>query len=203
MARDRSAIGKQSRREGIALHPKAHKLLVKKGYAPGQHGQSRRFRRSEYGEQLREKQKIRRMYGLLEKQFRNLMTEAMRSKGKTGDKMIELLESRVDNVVYRSGLATSRRAARQLVSHGHFTLNSKKHGIPSAKVKVGDILEVREKSKKTAYFKDGQFSGGEVPAWIKFNAKSLKIEVVADPKREMVDDEINEGMVVEFYSRLI
>lgn len=203
MARDRSAIGKQSRREGVALHPKAHSLLVKKGYGPGQHGQSRRFRQSEYGLQLREKQKIRRMYGLLEKQFRNLVSDAMKSQGKTGEVMIEMLEERADNIVYRAGLAQSRRAARQLISHGHFMLNGHRHKVPSTRLKVGDVLEVREKSKKNSYFSAEDISSTDTPAWLKLNAKALKIEVSALPKRELVAEELNEGMVVEFYSRLI
>ncbi len=131
MARDLQSIVKRSRREGYALHPKAHKALVKRSTAPGQQGRGGRTSKlSQYGLQLREKQKVKRLYGLLEKQFAKLMEEALRAKGQSGAKLLEFLERRLDNVVYRAGYASSRRAARQLVTHGHFMLNNRRVDIP-------------------------------------------------------------------------
>lgn len=147
MARDRSPIVKQSRREGYALHPKAHKILAHKTGIPGQHAHGRRSKPSLYATQLREKQKVRRLYGLVEKQFARLMDEATRmQEGLAGENLLKLLELRLDNAVYRAGFATSRRAARQLVSHGHFLLNGRRVDIPSIRVKAGDVIEVRPKS---------------------------------------------------------
>lgn len=203
MARDKSPIGKQSRREGVALHPKAHKLLVKKPYVPGQHGRNSRSRLSEYGTQLREKQKIRRSYGLLEKQFRNIITEAQKSKGQTGEAILRLLELRADNVVYRAGFANSRRSSRQLVNHGHFLLDGKKVDIPSIRLKEGQVLEVSPKAKSNAYFKEllSNPTAGSPPKWLKVEAKGLKITVLAMPSRDDIPEEFNEQAVVEFYSR--
>src|SRR5579859_4536177 len=138
MARDTRSIVKMSRREGYALHPKAHKALVKRATPPGQHGRNARLKNSQYSQQLREKQKVKRLYGLLEKQFSNLMKEASRKQGQSGQVLLQLLEQRLDNAVYRAGFAPSRRAARQLVTHGHFTLNGVRVDIPSIRVKVGD-----------------------------------------------------------------
>lgn len=203
MARDNSPVGKQSRREGVALHPKAHKLLVKKPYVPGQHGRNSRSRLSEYGTQLREKQKIRRSYGLLEKQFRNVITEAQKSKGQTGETILKLLELRADNVVYRAGFANSRRSSRQLVNHGHFLLDGKKVDIPSIRLKEGQTLEVSPKAKSNAYFKEllANPTAGSPPKWLKVDAKGLKISVLAMPSRDDIPEEFNEQAVVEFYSR--
>ena len=152
MARDRSPIVKQSRREGYALHPKAHKIMAKRTTIPGVHGGGRQNKPSLYAIQLREKQKVRRLYGLLEKQFANLMKEAGRGQGLAGENLLQLLERRLDNTVYRAGLATSRRGARQLVSHGHFMLNGRRVDIPSIRVKLGDEITVRPKSQKSVYF---------------------------------------------------
>lgn len=203
MARDTTPIGKQSRREGVALHPKAHKLLVKKGYVPGQHGRNRRSRLSEYGEQLREKQKIRRTYGVLEKQFRRVVKEALKSKGQTGETILKILELRADNIIYRAGLSSSRRGARQLVTHGHFTLNGKKMNIPSARLKEGDEFEVSTKAKSNVYFKSllAEPTAGSPPKWLKVDKKSLKVTVISVPQREDITEEFNEQAVVEFYSR--
>lgn len=203
MARDNSPVGKQSRREGVALHPKAHKLLVKKPYVPGQHGRNSRSRLSEYGTQLREKQKIRRSYGLLEKQFRNIISEAQKSKGQTGETILKLLELRADNVAYRAGFANSRRSARQLVNHGHFLLDGKKVDIPSIRLKEGQVLEVSPKAKSNAYFKEllSNPTAGSPPKWLKVDAKGLKISVLAMPSRDDIPEEFNEQAVVEFYSR--
>lgn len=203
MARDNSPVGKQSRREGVALHPKAHKLLVKKPYVPGQHGRNSRSRLSEYGTQLREKQKIRRSYGLLEKQFRNIIAEAQKSKGQTGETILKLLELRADNIVYRAGFANSRRSARQLVNHGHFLLDGKKIDIPSIRLKESQVLEVSPKAKSNAYFKEllSNPTAGSPPKWLKVDAKGLKISVLAMPSRDDIPEEFNEQAVVEFYSR--
>jgi len=152
MARDVSPIVKQSRREGYALHPKAHKVMAKKTGIPGQHAHGRQGKPSLYLTQLREKQKVRRIYGLLERQFAKLMNEANRQSGLAGENLLRMLEQRLDNAVYRAGFATSRRAARQLVGHGHFTLNGRRVDIPSIRVKAGDEIVVREKSKKSGYF---------------------------------------------------
>ena len=153
MARDNSPIVKQSRREGYALHPKAHKVLARKTGIPGQHAQSRRNKPSLYATQLREKQKVRRTYGLLEKQFARLMDEATRAQeGLPGENLLKLLELRLDNAVYRAGFAVSRRGARQLVSHGHFLLNGRRVDIPSIRVKACDVITVRPKSTKSGYF---------------------------------------------------
>ena len=205
MARDTSPIVKQSRREGYALHPKAHKIMVKKSGIPGQHAHGRRGKPSLYLTQLREKQKVRRTYGLLEKQFANLMNESSRRPGLAGENLLELLERRLDNVVYRSGLATSRRAARQLVSHGHFTLNDRRVDIPSIRVKAGDKIVVRERSTKTVYFTqidDVVNNSFQQPlSWLKADVKKLKIDITGLPKREEAEPDINEQLIVEYYSR--
>ena len=154
MARDISPIGKQSRREGYALAPKAQKVMAKKTGIPGQHADMRVRGGSLYLTQLREKQKVRRMYGLLEKQFAKLMKEAQKAEGLTGEKLLEFLERRADNVVFRSGFALTRRQARQLMSHGHFLLNGRRVDIPSIRLNPGDVLEVRPKSTKSEYFKN-------------------------------------------------
>jgi small subunit ribosomal protein S4 len=205
MARDTSPIVKQSRREGYALHPKAHKIMVKKTGIPGQHAHGRQGKPSLYLTQLREKQKVRRTYGLLEKQFAKLMTEASRRPGLSGENLLLLLELRLDNAVYRSGLATSRRAARQLVGHGHFELNGRRVDIPSIRVKPGDVLTVRAKSTKSGYFSniDEVVNNSlQVPlSWLKSDVKKLKIEVTGLPKREEAEADINEQLIVEYYSR--
>ena len=205
MARDTSPIVKQSRREGYALHPKAHKILLRKPGIPGQHSGGRQSKPSLYQVQLREKQKVRRLYGLLEKQFVRLMKEAGRRDGLSGENLLQLLELRLDNVVYRSGLATSRRAARQLVGHGHFMLNDRRVDIPSIRVKAGDIITVREKSQKSGYFTaidDVVANSLQGPlSWLKSDTKKLKIEITGLPKREEAEADINEQLIVEYYSR--
>ena len=200
MARDLQPIGKQSRREGYALAPKASKIMAKKTGIPGQHSDMRIRGGSLYLTQLREKQKVRRIYGLLEKQFAKLMREAQRAEGLTGENLLNYLERRADNVVYRAGFASTRRAARQLVSHGHFTLNGKRIDIPSIRVKAGDVLEVRAKSKKNTYFAN---LNGETQSlsWMKADLKNMKIEITGSPKREEAEVGINEQLIVEYYSR--
>mgnify|MGYP001771723316 FL=1 len=203
MARDLSPIGKQSRREGYALAPKAQKVMAKKTGIPGQHADMRVRGGSLYLTQLREKQKVRRIYGLLEKQFAKLMREASRAEGMTGENLLNYLERRADNVVYRAGFASTRRAARQLVSHGHFTLNGRRIDIPSIRVKPGDILEVRAKSKKNSYFTNLNDVNSEKTSlsWMKSDIKNMKIEIIGQPKREEAEVGINEQLIVEYYSR--
>lgn len=205
MARDTSPIVKQSRREGYALHPKAHKIMVNKSAIPGQHGRDRQGKASLYSTQLREKQKVRRLYGLLEKQFAKLMKEATRTQGLSGENLLSLLERRLDNAVYRAGFAVSRRAARQLVSHGHFLLNGKRVDIPSIRLKAGDVITVRPKSTKSAYFaqiNDVHGNTSQSPlSWVTGDIKTLTIKVTGLPKREEAEDGINEQLIVEYYSR--
>lgn len=208
MARDTQSIVKMSRREGYALHPKAHKALVKRGGTPpgGQAtGRSMRNKPSQYSLQLREKQKVKRLYGLLERQFSNLMKEADRKEGQSGELLLRLLEQRLDNVIYRSGLAPSRRAARQLTTHGHFMLNDRRVDIPSIRVKIGDKITLRDKSKTNEYFKkiDETSPAGEEngASWLKVNRKKFEISVTGLPPREEAEPEINEQLIVEYYSR--
>lgn len=206
MARDTHSIVKMSRREGYALHPKAHKALVKRPSLPGQQGQGgmRRVRNSQYALQLREKQKVKRLYGLLERQFSNLMKEASRKQGQSGEVLLRLLEQRADNVVYRAGFAVSRRAARQLVTHGHFMLNGKRVDIPSIRLREGDVLTIREHSKQTDYFKkldDVSPAPSATPAWLKVDRKKVSVEVTSLPSRDDAEPDINEQLIVEYYSR--
>lgn len=205
MARDRSPIVKQSRREGYALHPKAHKVMARKSGIPGQHAHGRQSKPSMYSVQLREKQKVRRLYGLLERQFAKLMKEASRREGMSGENLLMLLERRLDNAVYRAGFATSRRAARQLVSHGHFMLNGRRVDIPSIRVSEGDVITVRPKSAKSGYFTAisdiaGNTSQGPL-SWVAGDIKKLEIKVTGTPKREEAEADINEQLIVEYYSR--
>ena len=205
MARDKSPIVKQSRREGFALAPKAHKIMARKSGIPGQHSDMRIRGGSLYLTQLREKQKVRRLYGLLEKQFAKLMKEALKTEGLSGQNLLEFLERRADNVVFRAGFATTRRQARQLVSHGHFLLNGRRIDIPSIRLKAGDVLEVRTKSAKSEYFKNlentAAASGVQPLSWLKADAKKMRIEITGTPKREEVEAGINEQLIVEYYSR--
>ncbi len=206
MARDTQSIVKMSRREGYALHPKAHKALVKRTAMPGQsaNGRYRGNKGSQYSLQLREKQKVKRLYGLLEKQFSNLMKEATKSQGQSGTLLLQLLERRADNVVYRAGFATSRRAARQLVTHGHFLLNGTRVDIPSIRIKPGDVLTVRPHSQQTEYFKkldDVSPVPPSTPEWVSENRKKFEVKVTGVPSREDAEPDINEQLIVEYYSR--
>lgn len=207
MARDTHSIVKMSRREGYALHPKAHKALVKRPTIPGQHGNSRGGRpqkASQYSLQLREKQKVKRLYGLLEKQFSNLMAEASRKQGQSGQVLLQFLEQRLDNAVYRAGFAPSRRAARQLVTHGHFMLNGVRVDVPSIRVKAGDEIVVREHSKGSEYFKkldDVSPAPSTIPEWIKVERKKIAFKVTGVPVREDAEPDLNEQLIVEYYSR--
>lgn len=205
MARDRSPIVKQSRREGYALHPKAHKIMAKKSGIPGQHGRSRHQKPSLYSIQLREKQKVRRLYGLLERQFSKLMKESSRTKGQSGQVLLQLLERRLDNVVYRAGFSVSRRGSRQLVGHGHFMLNGRRVDIPSIRVKEGDVITVRPASVKNEYFTKLDDVIKETTqsqlSWMKSDAKKMTITITGLPTREEAEPEINEQLIVEYYSR--
>jgi len=206
MARDTQSIVKMSRREGYALHPKAHKALVKRTSLPGQQPQGRGFRSkpSQYSLQLREKQKVKRLYGLLERQFSNLMKEASRTQGQSGEVLLRLLEQRADNVIYRAGFAISRRASRQLMTHGHFELNGRRVDIPSIRIKVGDTLTLRSKSTKSDYFKridDVSPAPSEMPSWLKVDRKKFSVTMTALPPREEAEPDINEQLIVEYYSR--
>lgn len=205
MARDRTPIVKQSRREGYALHIKAHKVMAKKAGIPGQHAHGRQGKPSLYSTQLREKQKVRRTYGLLEKQFRRVMNDATRMDGIAGENLLQLLERRIDNAVYRAGFATSRRGARQLVSHGHFMLNGRRVDIPSIRLKAGDEIVVRPKSQKSGYFANLEELTKDAPnatlSWLKSNPKKMTISVTGLPQREEAEADINEQLIVEYYSR--
>ena len=205
MARDTHSIVKMSRREGYALHPKAHKALVKRGSTPGESGaRGVRTKASQYSLQLREKQKVKRLYGLLEKQFSNLMKEANRSQGLSGENLLQFLERRADNAVYRAGFAPSRRAARQLVTHGHFTLNGRRVDIPSIRLNAGDVLALRTTSHKNEYFKkldDISPAPSTTPGWLKVNRKKCEVTITGTPTREEAEPDINEQLIVEYYSR--
>ena len=179
--------------------------MVKKTGIPGQHGRDRQGKQSLYAQQLREKQKVRRLYGLLEKQFARLMADANRSQGQSGEILLQLLERRLDNVIYRAGLATSRRAARQLVTHGHFMLNGRRVDIPSIRVAVGDEIVVRPKSLKSSYFTNidtvVKDSVQGPLSWLKSDPKKLKVTITGLPKREEAEADITEQLIVEYYSR--
>jgi small subunit ribosomal protein S4 len=176
--------------------------IDRRSYAPGQHGQSRK-KVTEYGLQLRAKQKARRIYGILEKQFHGYFEEANRQPGVTGDNLLRLLERRLDNVVFRLGLATSRVEARQIVTHGHFEVNGHKVNIPSFLVRVGDEIAVTENSKKSAQIKDRMERAAEKtpPAWLELDAEQAKGRVIALPTREQIDVPVEEHLIVELYSR--
>jgi small subunit ribosomal protein S4 len=205
MARDTSPIVKQSRREGYALHPKALKIMARKAGIPGVHANGRPGKTSLYLTQLREKQKVRRTYGLLEKQFARLMVEATRRDGLAGENLLQLLELRLDNAIYRAGFAVSRRAARQLVGHGHFMLNGRRVDIPSIRLKPGDEVTLRPKSTKSGYFSqidDVVKNTFQVPlSWLKSDQKKLTISVTGLPLRTEAEPDINEQLIVEYYSR--
>lgn len=208
MARYTESVCRICRREGQKLFLKGDRCYTDKcavnrrAYAPGQHGQSRR-KLSEYGTQLREKQKVRRAYGILEGQFEHYFEMANKKEGVTGENLLTLLESRLDNVVYKLGLAVSRPEARQLVSHAHFTVNGKKVNIPSYLVKVGDVISVREKSRSSAKFSTILESTASriVPKWLDMNRDTLEGKVVALSDREDIDLPIQEHLIVEYYSK--
>ncbi|MBA4492846.1 30S ribosomal protein S4 [Paenactinomyces guangxiensis] len=200
MARYTGPRWKLSRRLGISLSGTG-KELNKRPYAPGQHGPGQRKKLSEYGMQLQEKQKLRHMYGVNEKQFRNLFQRAGKMKGIHGENFMKLLESRLDNLVYRLGFARTRAQARQLVVHGHVTVNGKKVDRPAYQVQVGDVIGLREKSRNLAIVKESLEDRAYLPEYLTFDESKLEGTYTRLPERTELPAEINETMIVEFYSR--
>ncbi len=212
MARYRESVCKLCRREGEKLFLKGERCFTPKcaferrAYAPGQHGrfsQHRRRRESDYSRQLRAKQKAKRIYGVLEKQFRRYFSLAQKQRGLTGENLLQLLESRLDNVVYRMGFAANRAQARQIVSHGHIIVNGRKTNIPSMTLVEGDVLSVREESKKNGLFKDLAESAEKTTGalWIERDIKNLSGRILRAPERGEIDGNLNEQLIVEYYSR--
>ncbi len=208
MARYTGPVCRLCRREGVKLFLKGDRCysgkcaIEKRSYAPGQHGQ-RRSKQSEYGLQLREKQKARRIYGVLEGQFETYFDKAERKKGVTGENLLVLLETRFDNVVYRAGFAASRNQARQFVRHNHFTVNGQKANIPSMELKVGDVIQLKDKSKNSALIKELADNLGtkNPPAWLELDVDNLSAKVVRMPSKEDIDIPVEEQMIVELYSK--
>jgi small subunit ribosomal protein S4 len=209
LARYTGAVCRQCRREGLKLYLKGERCYTEKcgverrTYPPGQPGQGRRSKASEYGLQLREKQKARRIYGVLESQFRRYFKEADRRKGITGENLLQILESRLDNVVYRLGFALSRPEARQMVKHGHFSVNGRKVSIPSFQVRAGDVVAVRETSRDKGRFKDlAELTRNQgTMQWLEVDKENLSGKIVRLPNREEIDIPIAEHLIVELYSR--
>lgn len=205
MAKSTSPDCKQCRREGCKLFLKGERCLTKCSFdkrpvVPGQHGTARK-KVSEYGLQLREKQKVRRAYNMLEKQFRSYYEKATRSKEGTGWALLKMLELRLDNVVYRMGIGASRTESRQIVNHGHITVNGKKVNIPSYQVKVGDVIAIKENKQNLEMFASLKGVKVNTPKWLEFNTESLTGKVLALPERDDIDLNIKEHLIVEFYSR--
>jgi small subunit ribosomal protein S4 len=213
MARYTGPVCKLCRREGEKLFLKGDRCLSPKcpfererGYPPGEHGRLARFRRrrsSDYSRQLRAKQKARRVYGVLERQFRRYFREAERRPGLTGENLLTLLESRLDNVVYRLGFADSRAQARQLVGHGHFVVNGRRTNISSYIVRPQDAITVRDGSRKRTYFKERaeRLDEGAAPNWLSLDAKTMTARVLKVPARDDIETTLNEHLIVEYYSR--
>lgn len=201
MARYTGPKSKIARKFGEAIFGD-DKAFEKKSYPPGQHGNNRRRgKKSEYAIQLMEKQKAKYTYGILERQFRNLFDKANRSKGVTGEVLLQLCEARLDNVVYRMGIAPSRRGARQLVSHRHITVNGEIVNIPSYSLKAGDVVGVREKSKSVQAIQDSLAANSSVYEWITWNTEKLEGSFVAIPERLQIPENIKEQLIVELYSK--
>ena len=206
MAKYTDAKCRQCRREGCKLFLKGERCtsgkcaMDRRPVVPGQHGAARK-KVSEYGLQLREKQKVRRAYGLLEKQFANTYEKAERSKQQTGFALLQMLELRLDNVVYRMGIGSSRAEARQIVTHGHITVNGRKLNIPSAQVKVGDVIAIKESRQDREMFKALKELKIVMPKWLEFNAETLTGKILALPERDDIDLNIKENLIVEYYSR--
>ena len=200
MSRYTGPVYKKSRRLNFSILENG-KELAKRPYAPGQHGNDRRKKLSEYGVQLQEKQKVRLLYGLNEKQFRRVFEKAQRMAGVAGENLLRLLESRVDNLVYRMGLAKTRRGARQLVNHGHITVNNVKVDIPSYTCKPGDVIAVKENSKDHKAMKEALEAAGKKVAFVSFDDKKLSGTYVRYPERSELNSEIDESLIVEFYNR--
>ena len=209
MARYRDSVCRLCRREGVKLFLKGQRCLTSKcaidrrNFVPGQHGKARRPRVTGYGLQLREKQKLRRLYGILEAQFRNYFKKAFASKGVTGETLLSLLERRLDNAVYRIGIGTSRAQARQLVRHGHILVNGNKVNIPSYSVREGQVISVREKSRKIGTIQHalGMATSQGIPSWLAIDKEKFSAQVIHLPKRDDVNFPIQEQMVVELYSK--
>jgi len=209
MARNTDPSCKQCRREGDKLFLKGERCesdkcaMERRSYPPGEHGRGRRIKETEYLLQLREKQKAKRIYGVLERQFRRYYDKASRQKGITGENLLLLLESRLDNTVFRGGFASSRKDARQLVRHGHVQVNGRKVNIPSYQVKEGDIIELKEKSKDLVrVLQSIKFAEGrKVVPWLKVDFDKRRIEVVSQPDREYIDVPVKESLIVELYSK--
>ena len=206
MARCTGADCRECRREGCKLFLKGERCTTKKcaierrPVAPGQHGASRK-KVTEYGTQLREKQKVKKAYGILEKQFRKYYDEAERMKGVTGENMLSLIERRLDNVVYRMGIGSSRKEARQIVNHCQITVNGKTVNIPSYQVKVGDVIAVKENKRELEMFKQLKDMKVVMPKWLEFNSENLTGKVLALPARDDIDLSIREHLIIELYSR--
>lgn len=206
MSRYTDASCRLCRREGQKLFLKGERCygtkcaIEKRNFPPGQHGQGRK-KVSDYGLQLREKQKAKRFYGMQETQFRNLFDKASRKRGITGENLLIMLESRLDNVVFRLGFASSRKEARQLVNHGHFLINGKKVDIPSYEVKAGDSIKVKDKSASSPKFKEIKDMAITVPSWMTVDVEKLEGKVVALPARDDIDTPVAEHLIVELYSK--
>ena len=206
MAKYTNADCKLCRREGAKLFLQGERCTSKKcamekrPVAPGMHGVTRK-KASEYNIQLREKQKVKRAYGLLEKQFREYYEEAERMRGVTGENMLALIEKRLDNVVYRMGIGSSRAQSRQIVNHGHITVNGKDVDIPSYEVKTGDVIAVKESKKDNALFKELRGAKIVMPRWVEFDTESFTGKIIDNPKREDIDLNINEQLIIELYSK--
>ena len=200
MARYTGPAYKKSRRLNFSTLENG-KDLARRPYAPGQHGENRRKKLSEYGVQLQEKQKLRILYGLNEKQFHRLFEHASRMKGVTGENMLRLLESRLDNLVYRMGLSSTRRGSRQLVNHGHITVNGVKVDIPSYSCKPGDIIAVKENSLNHPAIHASLEARTSIPAYVTFDKNKMSGTYVRLPERSELNSEINESLIVEFYNR--
>ncbi len=209
MARHTGPVCKLCRREGEKLFLKGSRCVTakcsfdKKSYAPGQHGATQRVKISEYGIQLREKQKVRRIYGILEKQFRNYFEKADRLKGVTGENLLRLLESRLDNTIYRLGFAQSRKQARQIVRHRHFTVNGKLVDIPSFLLKPGDVISVKDKSKKLPVLHDSmrKIRDEDMYPWLQLEKAQILGTFVDWPNREDIPIQVQENLIVELYSK--
>jgi len=208
MARYTDAVCRLCRREGMKLYLKGDRCytdkcaIARRNYAPGQHGQNKK-KLSNYGVQLREKQKVRRIYGILENQFKLYFEKAERMKGVTGENLLILLEKRLDNVVYRMGFGESRNEARQLVRHGHFTVNGKKVNIPSYQVEVNDLIAVKESSRSSEKFKAlaEAAAAKTAPQWLSVNPEMMEARVISQPTRQDIDLPIEEHLIVELYSK--
>lgn len=196
---------KMARREGMNLdgREKIQRILDKKPYPPGMHGQSRRPRLTDYGKQLREKQRAKLVFGVSERQFSNYFEKAKKKKGDTAEFLTQLLETRLDNVVYRAGFAKTRAAARQLVSHSNFDLNGRKANIPSIQVEIGDLIKVRESKKNNKYWQSWTENIKRVvsPSWIGVNADDFSIKILSLPAAEELKQQFDPKLIVEFYSR--